>query len=134
MLNLSATKVCTGEIHLFVVKKTIDFPAVCMVGMCPAITAECKWDFCLAFPLFVFCLFSPHPLCTDLHLSGWKISSSVRWAASITCMNNCSVWLQIFCLLCGFGLLKVKLVLLKRKHSCAAELENSFVNYSFVLV
>lgn len=38
MFNLSATQVQAGKIHLFVGKKSIDFPAVCVVGMCS--TAE----------------------------------------------------------------------------------------------
>lgn len=73
--NLSAEHKSTLErkkkTHLYVMKKTIDFPAVWMVGMCSDSAAECKWDFfffCLSslpsICLSAFCLYSLYPLCS----------------------------------------------------------------------
>lgn len=99
--SFSGARVHPGKIHLYVGKKTIDFPAVWMVGMCSASAAECNWDFCLSSPpsicLSVFCAFSLYPLCADLHLSGWMLLTSIDPAYHpVHCyllLVDCEVWI-----------------------------------------
>lgn len=89
--SFSGTQVHLGKkkkTHLYVMKKTIDFPAVWMVGMCSDSAAECKWDFfffacprCRLFVSLPFVCIACILSAPDLHRRVWPDAFHF-WAAN----------------------------------------------------